>query len=129
MKDGEDAQATNHSTILTNAMHAEHVLAYDVDVGLCHFDELLMNQLRRMADWRWCSPVEDDEYPPGRDSESDDEFTYYNTKEALYRGSALAKHELLDANQGAVKAIGIPDARNPGRFDAHHMPPDGPRYA
>jgi len=126
MKDGEDAQTTNHSTILTNAMHAEHVLAYDVDVGMCHFDETLMNQFRRMADWRWCKPQTDkDEYPPGRDPENDSEYTYYNTKGATYKKGALAQHKDFDAARGAIKAIGIPDARNPGRFDAHHMPPEG----
>ncbi len=129
MKDGEDAQATNHSTILTNAMHAEHVLAYDVDVGLCHFDELLMNQLRRMADWRWCEPVDKDEYPPGRDPKNDSEFTYYGTKAALYDNGPLEQHKNLAAIKGAVRAIGIDDARNPGRLDAYHTSPDGPRYA
>ncbi|WP_296225556.1 T6SS effector phospholipase Tle3 domain-containing protein [Ralstonia sp. UBA689] len=139
IKAGDDQQATNHSTILTNPAHAEHVLAYDVDVGVCWFNENLMNQFRRMADWRWCKPekgeknnqgemVGADYYPQGRKADKDQEFEYYVS--AKYEKSPLANNDKFDASKGAVTAIHIPDERNTGLFDAHHAPKGaGPHYA
>nr|WKF61510.1 hypothetical protein HUO10_006041 [Paraburkholderia busanensis] len=43
---------TNHSTIMTNAMHAEKALAYDVAIGICRLSEAQMNDFRIEADWR-----------------------------------------------------------------------------
>ncbi|WP_454710196.1 T6SS effector phospholipase Tle3 domain-containing protein [Cupriavidus nantongensis] len=73
---GVDQQASNHSTILTNPAHSEQVLAYDVDVGVCYFNSAELDQLRRMADWRWCKPRKDD-----ADSDNDNEFQYYASAE------------------------------------------------
>lgn len=54
LREARDLNATNHSTILTNAEHSERVLAYDVNVGVCMMPAEQMNWLRRFADWRYC---------------------------------------------------------------------------
>ncbi|OYO30342.1 DUF3274 domain-containing protein [Janthinobacterium sp. PC23-8] len=46
------AFATDHSTIMTNPMHAERVLAYDVPVGVCNIKAQALRKLRVAADWR-----------------------------------------------------------------------------
>ena len=46
------AYATDHSTILTNPMHAERALAYDVAVGVCRIKPDQLRRLRVAADWR-----------------------------------------------------------------------------
>lgn len=129
---GADQQATNHSTILTNPEHSEHVLAYDVDVGLCQFSNVQMNQLRRMADWRWCEPMpEDGDYiPPGRDASKDKEFEYYGT--AKLEGEKLSKIDKFDPAQGALSILKIADKRNVlPVFQSHHKKSDDTdtRYA
>jgi len=48
-----DTHATDHSTIMTNSMHAEKALAYDVAIGMCDIREEDMHQLRIAADWRF----------------------------------------------------------------------------
>ncbi|MBB3224680.1 hypothetical protein [Pseudoduganella umbonata] len=47
-----DSNATDHSTIMTNPMHAEKALAYDVAVGMCRIPAADLDQLRIEADWR-----------------------------------------------------------------------------
>lgn len=47
-----DSNATDHSTIMTNPMHAEKALAYDVAVGMCRIRAAEMHKLRIAADWR-----------------------------------------------------------------------------
>ncbi|SFM82325.1 T6SS effector phospholipase Tle3 domain-containing protein [Rugamonas rubra] len=56
-----DTHATNHSTIMTNGMHAEAALAYDVAVGLCHIRDKDLHKLRMAADWRFLEGLEDDD--------------------------------------------------------------------
>ena len=46
------AYATDHSTILTNPMHAERALAYDVAIGVCRIKPDQLRKLRVAADWR-----------------------------------------------------------------------------
>ena len=46
------AYATDHSSILTNPMHAERALAYDVAVGVCRIKADQLRKLRVAADWR-----------------------------------------------------------------------------
>ncbi|MGK5024196.1 T6SS effector phospholipase Tle3 domain-containing protein [Janthinobacterium sp. RB2R34] len=46
------AYATDHSTIMTNPMHAERALAYDVAVGVCNIKPEALRKLRVAADWR-----------------------------------------------------------------------------
>jgi pimeloyl-ACP methyl ester carboxylesterase len=45
--------ATDHSTIMTNNLHAEKALAYDVAIGRCHISKEDMHKLRMAADWRF----------------------------------------------------------------------------
>jgi hypothetical protein len=52
LADNIDAHATDHSTIMTNAMHAEKALAYDVAIGVCDLTPEDWTYLRRVADWR-----------------------------------------------------------------------------
>ena len=131
MKEGDRQQPTNHSTILTNPGHSEHVLAYDVDVGMCLFTADHMAQFRRMADWRRCEPLKNkDVYPAGRDPKEDVEFEYYHSEKATLNGSPLEAHDKFVEAKGGVTAIGIPGDRNPGRMYSHHMPDESDtRYA
>ena len=48
-----NGSATDHSTILTNPDHSEKALAYDIPVGVCHIAKEDLDDLRRMADWRY----------------------------------------------------------------------------
>ena len=50
-----DTHATDHSTIMTNEMHARRALAYDVAVGCCDIAEKDLRQIRIAADWRFLS--------------------------------------------------------------------------
>ncbi len=131
LKEGDRQQPTNHSTILTNPGHSEHVLAYDVDVGMCLFTADHMAQFRRMADWRRCEPLKNkDVYPAGRDPKEDVEFEYYHSEKATLNGSPLEEHDKFVEAKGGVTAIGIPGDRNPGRMYSHHMPDESDtRYA
>jgi len=45
--------ATDHSTIMTNPMHAEKTLAYDVAIGCCEIRQKDLHRLRIAADWRF----------------------------------------------------------------------------
>jgi pimeloyl-ACP methyl ester carboxylesterase len=47
-----DTAATDHSTIMTNPMHARKALAYDVAVGVCDISQHQLLKLRASADWR-----------------------------------------------------------------------------
>ncbi|MBA4230172.1 MAG: ribonuclease G [Ralstonia sp.] len=112
-EEGDRQQPSNHSTILTNPEHAEHVLAYDVDVGVCLFDAQDMAQFRRMADWRWCKPQprNGDEYPAGRDPAKDNEYEYYHSEQATLEGKPLEEDPRFVESKGAVAAIQIPGER------------------
>ncbi|WP_323119487.1 T6SS effector phospholipase Tle3 domain-containing protein [Burkholderia alba] len=44
---------TNHSTIMTNSMHAKMALAYDVAIGISRLSETQLNDFRIEADWRF----------------------------------------------------------------------------
>ncbi|MEO6919557.1 MAG: hypothetical protein ABI171_11190, partial [Collimonas sp.] len=48
-----DSHATDHSTIMTNGMHAQKALAYDVAIGNCHIPQDDLHTLRIVADWRF----------------------------------------------------------------------------
>jgi pimeloyl-ACP methyl ester carboxylesterase len=53
LADNIDMHATDHSTIVTNGMHARKALAYDVAIGVCRIKETDMTTLRKIADWRY----------------------------------------------------------------------------
>ncbi|WP_211467543.1 T6SS effector phospholipase Tle3 domain-containing protein [Collimonas silvisoli] len=54
-----DDHATDHSTIMTNGMHAEKALAYDVAIGCCDIREKDLHKLRIAADWRILDGLDD----------------------------------------------------------------------
>jgi hypothetical protein len=56
-----DTHATDHSTIMSNGMHAQAALAYDVAIGNCHMLEADWHQLRVAADWRFLKGLNDDD--------------------------------------------------------------------
>lgn len=56
---GIDYHATDHSTIMTNAMHARMALAYDVAIGNCDISEKDLHKLRIAADWRFLKGLDD----------------------------------------------------------------------
>jgi len=56
-----DTHATDHSTILTNPMHAQQALAYDVAIGHCHIRDKDLHRLRIAADWRFLNGLEKDD--------------------------------------------------------------------
>ncbi len=127
LKRGVNQQATNHSTILTNPEHSEKVLAHDVDVGVCYFDEAEMSQLRRMADWRWCEPMEKDWREPGQE-EPDNEHEYYAS--AKFEKKNLADIGMLKASSGILGTLQINGERNVLPFQAQNDPGDnGTRVA
>lgn len=51
--------ATDHSTIMTNGLHAQRALAYDVAIGNCHIREEDLHELRIAADWRFLDGLGD----------------------------------------------------------------------
>jgi hypothetical protein len=56
---GRTNNPTNHSTIMTNPMHAEMALAYDVAIGLCYLTPEQLIELRLEADWRFGAGLSD----------------------------------------------------------------------
>jgi len=48
-----DSHATDHSTIMTNGMHVQKALAYDLAVGACFVKSDDFVDLRKAADWRF----------------------------------------------------------------------------
>jgi hypothetical protein len=52
LRETVDTNATDHSTIMTNPMHAQTALAYDVALGCCEMSARDMKELRKAADWR-----------------------------------------------------------------------------
>ncbi|RDU98560.1 hypothetical protein DWV00_13395 [Trinickia dinghuensis] len=60
LDDGKTNNPTNHSTIMTNPMHAEKALAYDVAIGLCYLTPKQLAELRIEADWRFGKGMTDD---------------------------------------------------------------------
>lgn len=61
LEDGVVTHATDHSTILTNPMHAEKALAYDVGIGCCDIPYQDLHELRILADWRFLKGLCEDD--------------------------------------------------------------------
>ena len=59
LADDIDTHATDHSTIMTNGMHAQKALAYDVAIGVCRIKPEDLRQLRVAADWRHLEHLSD----------------------------------------------------------------------
>ncbi|MCC7600477.1 hypothetical protein IGS61_23525 [Janthinobacterium sp. FW305-129] len=56
-----DSHATDHSTIMTNSMHARNALTYDVAIGCCNISPAALRTARKAADWRFLKGLEDDD--------------------------------------------------------------------
>jgi len=56
-----DAHATDHSTIMTNDLHAQNALAYDVAIGLSYLRDEDMHTFRMAADWRFLDGLDKDD--------------------------------------------------------------------
>jgi len=61
LADNIDTHATDHSTIMTNGMHAEKALAYDVAIGVCRIRPADLATLRKLADWRYLAGITEDD--------------------------------------------------------------------
>lgn len=59
LADTVDTHATDHSTIMTNPMHAKKALAYDVAIGRCHILDKDLHKCRIAADWRFLEGLDD----------------------------------------------------------------------
>ena len=57
LADNIDTHATDHSTIMTNGMHAQKALAYDVAIGVCRIKPNDLAALRVLADWRYLTEI------------------------------------------------------------------------
>jgi len=88
---GDENPATDHSTILTNALHAQNILAWDVAVGYSTLNAEDWRELREFADWRWVP--EESKF---------NEYYWYGTYEksllheySAYKTSGLEKFEKI----------------------------------
>lgn len=100
----ENPNATDHSTILTNAEHARSVLAYDVAVGNCWLTTADWQRFRKIAHWRFT--------PNQLEEESNKFYTYY--KDGIYETPDRAPHKLheyYNLQHMHDLAAGIKDAR------------------
>lgn len=60
LSDAVNQNATDHSTIVTNKMHAEKATAYDVAIGVCKLMAQDWHDLRVEADWRYANGLKAD---------------------------------------------------------------------
>lgn len=105
----ENPNATDHSTILTNAEHARCVLAYDVAVGNCWLSPEDWVRFRKIAHWRFI--------PDKLEQEPNNFFSYY--AEGKYevptepdkKKSKKSLHEYYDIEHMRTYADGIKDER------------------
>ncbi len=63
LSESVDQNATDHSTIVTNPMHAEKAMAYDVAIGVCRLSQDDLRELRVEADWRYLQSLKRDDHP------------------------------------------------------------------
>ncbi|MDC6178813.1 hypothetical protein C2I33_04740 [Ralstonia solanacearum] len=101
---GKNNNPSNHSTIMTNPMHAEKALAYDVAIGVNYLTLEQMNELRIEADWRFGKGLDDD---------------HPNKKYAKYfehgvMGKKMPLHDWIKNDEEAQMPPGIVDEREGG---------------
>lgn len=105
LADGENANPTNHGTIMTNPMHAEKALAYDVAIGVCELSAEEIHDFRLEADWRFASGL-GPEHPHYKYSE------YFETGKM----DETPLHEWIAQTQEAQRPEEIEDHRDGGLF-------------
>jgi pimeloyl-ACP methyl ester carboxylesterase len=105
-----DASATDHSTILTNPMHSQKALAYDVAIGVCTIPEEKLHRLRQAADWRLLKSLPDDDLQK--------EFFEYFERGKI-RGEIIEKWANDQSSEGCMpkKIINQRDSREPQKLD------------
>ena len=101
---GVDYHATDHSTIMTNAMHARKALAYDVAIGNCDISEEDLHTLRIAADWRFLSGLEP--------SDSDKIFLEYFLH-GVINGTSPNEWAHAKNNEGSMPKKIIDQRQNP----------------
>ena len=103
MSNQAGAFATDHSTIMTNPLHAERVLAYDVPVGVCNIKAQALRRLRVMADWRlleW----------GGNDNSAIEFLEYFN--EGKFRRKTISAW-VAQSGEAAMPSLIIDRRQNP----------------
>ncbi len=98
------AYATDHSTILTNPMHAERALAYDVAVGVCRIKPDQLRRLRVAADWRLLEWV-------GDNNSAIEFLEYFNKGE--FRREAIAAWVMRSDCEAGMPTLIIDQRENP----------------
>ncbi|WP_051377722.1 T6SS effector phospholipase Tle3 domain-containing protein [Derxia gummosa] len=110
---GRNQNATDHSTILTNPMHAQKVLAYDVALGYARFTESDWMEFRQMADWRWVGAAQS--WEPSKD------YAVYFKKGRFFE-RPLYEHPDYQANVPATLGI---DTRRQSPARTSRLPESG----
>ena len=87
-----DAHATDHSTIMTNPMHAEMALAYDVAIGTCDISGEAMHQFRMAADWRFLQ---------GLDNSDPNKIYFEYFQSGLFKGTSVYSWANVKGGEGA----------------------------
>jgi hypothetical protein len=105
LTNGNTNNPTNHSTILTNPMHAEKALAYDIAIGLCYLSERDWTTLRIEADWRFGEGLDD-----GNPNKKYSEYFAYGD----YYGEPL--HKWVSTHPEAVRPDKIVEQRESELF-------------
>lgn len=104
MSNQAGAFATDHSTIMTNPMHAERALAYDVPVGVCNIKADALRKLRVAADWRlleW----------GGNDNSAIQFLEYFN--EGKFRRKTTSDWVTQSGCEAAMPSLIIDSRQNP----------------
>ena len=103
LKESIDQHATDHSTIMTCAANLEHVLAYDVAVGVSRLSDEDWGELRIAADWQLNKSLKES-HPLAK-------FSYYFEKGLWKEGEQDRRlHEHPDF-QSSARPDGIKDER------------------
>ncbi|MFM9436082.1 pimeloyl-ACP methyl ester carboxylesterase [Janthinobacterium sp. CG_23.3] len=90
-----DTHATDHSTTMTNPMHAQKALAYDVALGRCTVRGDDLRKLRTAADWRMLKGLDDGD--PNKVF-----FEYFDT--GWYKGTSVQKWANDNKSEGRMPA-------------------------
>jgi hypothetical protein len=105
LEDNVDTHATDHSTIVTNGMHAEMAMAYDMAIGVCDIRESDFRQFRIAADWRFVRGL-DNKFDP---QNSFDEYFRHGTycSQSTYDwahnpGEGAMATDIVNARDGAI---------------------------
>lgn len=78
---------------MTNAMHAQKALAYDVAIGVCRIQKKDLRELRQVADWRLLENLKS----------NNSHAVFYNYFYlGLFKGLAVSKWENEVGSEGSL---------------------------